>query len=85
MLPAAAGPISESMREVIFDLMKEKGHAVVETGIQIDDLLQADEIFLTDVIHGIRWVGAFRHKRYFNSYSQALLREIHDLHTIKKA
>lgn len=64
--------------------LKKQGKTVIEKGITVDDLLKADEIFLSDVIHGLRWVGAFRTKRYFNNFSTKLIKELNDLHQIKK-
>lgn len=64
------------MRETIIEWLNQKGTAVVENGITVEDLLEADEVFLTDVIHGIRWVAAFRNKRYFNNFSRQLLEQL---------
>ena len=64
------------MRQAIIEYMKSKKTPVIERGISIDDLMQADEVFLTDVIHGIRWVSAFRNKRYFNSFARNLLSQV---------
>ncbi|MFN8143136.1 MAG: aminotransferase class IV [Bacteroidia bacterium] len=72
------------MRESIIRLMEEKGNPVLQTGIEVEDMFKADEIFLTDVIHGIRWVSAFRHKRFFNAFSRQLLKEIQESQTTKK-
>ena len=72
------------MRESVIAFLKEQGTEVIERGIEVDDLILADEIFLTDVIHGLRWVGAFRNKRYFNNFSNKLLREISEANQIKK-
>lgn len=72
------------MRETIIRMQQEKGTPVVERGIEVEDLLRADEVFLTDVIHGIRWVSAFRNKRYFNSISRQLLKDIQELQATKK-
>ena len=66
------------MREVMIEVYKESGGTVIETSISVDDLLHADEMFLTDVIHGVRWVGAFRNKRYFNNKAKALLQAVID-------
>ena len=71
------------MREYIIEHERLNGRSVQETGITVDDLLKADEIFLTDVIHGLRWVGAFRHKRYFNTTSRKLLNAIQEAQTKK--
>ena len=72
------------MRDVLIHHLREQGKQVVEKGITVDDLLKADEIFLSDVIHGLRWVGAFKTKRYFNNFSLKLIKELNDIHQIKK-
>ena len=75
--PASEGCVQGVMRDVILDLCRESMNIQVrETTFTADDLLVADEIFLTDVINGIRWVGAFRQKRYFNNFSKQLLDEL---------
>lgn len=66
------------MRETVIEHLRANEIRVEEKGISTDDLLRADEIFLTDVIHGIRWVSAFRNKRYFNSFSKSLLTAINE-------
>lgn len=73
------------MRENIIEHLKNQGTVVEEKGIRIDDLTVADEIFLSDVINGIRWVGAYKDKRYFNTFSRKLLKEINEMNQIKKA
>ena len=72
------------MRESILEQLNDARITVIEKGITTEDLLRADEIFLTDVIHGIRWVSAFRSKRYFNSFSRSLLENINEYYQIKK-
>jgi branched-chain amino acid aminotransferase len=72
------------MRESIISHLQNQRVPVFEKGITIDDLSKADEVFLTDVIHGIRWVAAFRSKRYYNNFSRTLLTEINEHYQIKK-
>lgn len=67
------------VRNVLLQLVHEKGGQVSESTVTVQDLLEADEVFLTDVIHGIRWVGAFRNKRYFHTHSKQLLQSLNDL------
>jgi branched-subunit amino acid aminotransferase/4-amino-4-deoxychorismate lyase len=64
------------MRENLIEHLEANGIAVIQKRITVEDLLKADEIFLTDVIHGIRWVSAFRTKRYFNTFSRGLLEQV---------
>jgi branched-subunit amino acid aminotransferase/4-amino-4-deoxychorismate lyase len=70
------GCVSGVMREVVIELLKEKGKKIIESKITIEDLLKADELFLTNVIDGIRWVGAIKDRRYFNALSKWLLQEV---------
>ncbi len=77
--------VSGVMRETIIEFLAGQNIKVKECGIEVDQLLAADEIFLTDVIHGIRWVSAFRKKRYFNSFSKKLLDQLQEVNDIKKA
>ncbi len=72
------------MRESVIEHLQSHRIPLIEKGITVEDLLKADEIFLTDVIHGMRWVSAFRNKRYFNNFSRALLQEINEYNQIKK-
>lgn len=76
--------VSGIMRQVILEFLRKENISYSEKGISIDDLQKAEEVFLTDVIHGIRWVGAFRAKRYFNSFSRQLLARISEMQQIKK-
>ncbi len=54
------------MRKVIIQIARDNGFAVSEETVTVDQLLQADELFLTNSIQGVRWVRDFREKRYSN-------------------
>lgn len=41
-------------------------YEVKEIVLTIEDVLSADELFLTNAMYGIRWVKQFRHKTYRN-------------------
>jgi len=45
---------------------------IVEGEFTVDDLLAADEIFLTNSIHNIRWVQTFGDRKYGNSFTQKI-------------
>jgi branched-subunit amino acid aminotransferase/4-amino-4-deoxychorismate lyase len=72
------GCLAGTMRMQIINLAIKHGVKVYECAILPQNLLAADEIFLTNAIRGISWVGGYRTKRYFNVIArkiQALLND----------
>ena len=67
------GIIPGIMRSVIMELAKENRIEVQETTLNPQVLVRADEVFLTNSINGIKWVGAYRSKRYFSKTSRRLI------------
>jgi branched-chain amino acid aminotransferase len=53
--PLTDGPVAGVLRELLLNRLVK--HPVVERTITVQDLYQADEIFLTNAVKGIRWVG----------------------------
>ena len=77
--PALAEACIEGiMRGKIIDLLRLKGKKIEEGSISIEQVMNADGIFLTNVIEGIKWVGSFRQKRYFNTVSKWLFSELNE-------
>jgi branched-chain amino acid aminotransferase len=74
--PVSEGGVQGVMRDRVIELCREMGVPVKESVVTADDLLAAEEVFLTDVINGIRWVGAFRQKRYYHTFARQLMREL---------
>ncbi|OLY93615.1 branched-chain amino acid aminotransferase [Cnuella takakiae] len=66
------GCIAGVMRRYLLENARRMDLAVVETGIDLKDLLQADEIFMTNAIQGIRWVQYFEGREYGNDLSRQL-------------
>jgi len=64
--------ISGVMRQYIIDSFKKGDVIVEETQIAKNDLLAADELFLTNAIRGIRWVSSFEQKAYSNSRTKEI-------------
>ena len=67
------GCVNGIMRSVILDiasLLKIKTHEVM---LSPEDLLGADELFLTNTIKGVSWVSGFGPKRYFNRKAPLLV------------
>jgi branched-subunit amino acid aminotransferase/4-amino-4-deoxychorismate lyase len=70
------GCIEGVMRRNLLRLLKKNGRQVYECILSPEDLLEAEEVFLTNVINGVRWVGAFRKKRYFSNVSRWLVEQL---------
>lgn len=68
------GCVAGIMREQIIRLARGQGITCSETAIDENDLLSADECFLTNAVSGIRWVVAYRGKRYYSKTARTLTR-----------
>ena len=66
------GCINGVMRRWLLQKFKENGYAFREAIITEEDLLMADEIFLTNAINGIRWVSRFRNSVYTNELTRKI-------------
>jgi branched-chain amino acid aminotransferase len=69
------GCVAGVMRRYLLARMFETGYKVLETELSVEDLLEADEIFLTNAISGIRWVKQFGHRTYSNHVSAKLFNQ----------
>lgn len=61
------GCVPGVMRQQVLKLARENRVAVYEISLLMNVLLNADELFLTNAVNGIVWVGAYKGKRYFNN------------------
>jgi branched-subunit amino acid aminotransferase/4-amino-4-deoxychorismate lyase len=68
-----SGPVGGVMRAAIINLAIAEGYKVYECNISPQEMLRADELFLTNAIRGIQWVARYRTKRYFNSTAKELI------------
>ena len=66
------GCIAGVIRKHLLDCLKHAGLHCEETELTIDDLLDADELFLTNAGWYIQWVKCFRSKPYTNKTSKYL-------------
>jgi branched-chain amino acid aminotransferase len=67
------GCLAGTMRMQIINLAISHGIKVYECAILPQNLLAADEIFITNAIRGINWIGGYRTKRFFNNMSRKLI------------
>jgi aminodeoxychorismate lyase len=61
-----------TMRSFLLEKLNEKGFTVHETIISKNDLLTADEVFVSNAIYGIKWVKQIGNKDY-SLYQSALI------------
>jgi branched-chain amino acid aminotransferase len=67
------GCLAGTMRMQVINLAIAHGIKVYECAILPQNLMAADEVFLTNAIRGINWVGGYRTKRYQNNISRKLV------------
>jgi len=72
--PLEDGCLGGTMRMEVINTALRNDIKVYETSLRPQNLLVADELFLTNAIQGIQWVSSYRQKRYFNQLSQRLTR-----------
>lgn len=72
------GCLAGTMRMQIINIALKNGIKVYECTILPQNLLAADEIFLTNAVSGIKWVSGYRTKRYFNSMAKKLILLLND-------
>jgi branched-chain amino acid aminotransferase len=76
--PVSDGCVEGVMRKKIMEVAAKNKIAVQEVSILQNILLSSDELFLTNAISGIRWVVAYKQKRYFNNTSKNLIEKLNE-------
>ena len=71
--PLSEGCIAGVMRRFVIKQFQQPEFSLIEKSISVEGLENADEVFLTNSIHGISWVKQFRDKTYTNHK----IKEIH--------
>lgn len=74
--PLSEGGICGVMRKHL--LQMDLPFSITERPVKVEDLENADEIFLTNAITGIRWVGMFRDSSFGNAAAVILHELLHE-------
>ena len=74
--PLSEGCIAGVMRRYLLENLQTSGFQVKEQKLETTDLGDANEIFLTNAIRGIRWVKQFRNKIFENTHSLKIFNEL---------
>jgi branched-chain amino acid aminotransferase len=67
------GPLGGTMRMQIINMALANNIKVYECNISPQNLLVADEVFLTNAIRGISWVASYRTKQYGKEMAKSLV------------
>ncbi|MBI1286353.1 MAG: hypothetical protein GC178_02135 [Flavobacteriales bacterium] len=70
------GGVPGVMRSVVISQAKQLGLKVTERLVEVKELNDADECFLTNAARGPQWVAAVGKKRYFKRFASKLTDEI---------
>jgi branched-chain amino acid aminotransferase len=74
--PLSEGCVAGVMRRHLLENMPRAGFPIVEKPVSLEDLLNADELFLTNAIRGIRWVSTFRATKFTNSLTTSIYKQL---------
>lgn len=76
--PLEDGCLGGVMRRQALRLLPALGLDVKEQSLMPDELLTADELFFTNVISGIKWVVAYKKKRYYHHTAKKLVEKLNE-------
>jgi len=77
--PLSEGCIEGIMRQTILKIAEEIGYKLFEKPLFERDIMEAEEVFLTNAIKGIHWVLAYKDRRYFNFIARKLSLKLNTL------
>lgn len=72
------GCIDGVMRNEIIKIINNLNYKFIERDILEEDLINSKEIFLTNVINGITWIGGYQKSRFYNTFSKKIIKELNN-------
>lgn len=67
------GCLAGTMRMQVINMALQNGIKVYECSILPQNLLAADEVFITNAIKGLNWIGGYRTKTFSNTIARRLI------------
>ncbi|MFN3528330.1 MAG: aminotransferase class IV [Bacteroidia bacterium] len=67
------GSLPGILRKLIVEKFPAAGISIREQLVSHNELMQAEEVYLTNAISGLQWVSAWRQKRYFKKSANSLV------------
>tara|TARA_B100000925_G_scaffold267477_1_gene227974 strand:+ start:297 stop:1130 length:834 start_codon:yes stop_codon:yes gene_type:complete len=77
--PLESGCINGVLRKKIIEFESLFNMKIEESNIKTKDLYNAQELFSTNVIYGIRFFSNFRNKKYENYYSRLIIERLNKI------
>jgi len=74
--PLSEGCVAGIMRQWLLEKNGFKNFVIIEKQLSLADVLSADELFLTNSIHPVRWVKSFKEKEYGNEKVKEIFKYI---------
>lgn len=76
-ISVSAGCVDGIMRHVVIKTAEDMGMKVIEIpGVDMKELMDADELFVTNSVQGINWIVGIDEKRFYNTKTIQLHREL---------
>lgn len=73
------GCVEGVMRRQIMDIAQRHRILCYEINIPLNTMLNSDEVFLTNAIQGVRWVGEYKTKTYQNRMSSFFTEQLNEM------
>ena len=70
--PLAEGCVAGVMRRYLLNALPDAGYMVIEKPLSVEDVQDADEVFLSNAIRGIHWVQRFGDIQYRNEQTDSI-------------
>jgi len=70
------GPVEGVMRRHLITQLRKLDIPVLETKLEMEEVLQASEVFLTNAIYGIRWVKQLQTSNYDSKMAHFLFKKL---------
>ena len=77
--PLSTGCVNGIVRKKIVENASLWGYSIEEKNMKTFELIKADEVFLTNSIKWIQWVGRYKKKSYKNGVSADILQKFNQL------
>ncbi len=77
--PLSDGCLEGVMRKQIIEISAQHKILAFENTVTMNTLMNGDEVFLTNSISGVKWVGQFKQKFYTNKLSQFFIEKLNEL------